>query len=431
MKGSFADRANKIISKYKLRLGDDFTKEDPISKRAMEAELEQLKAEQEAVKAAQEFDEQFGQFEQFADGGDINIKKSKRGTFTKAAKKRGLGVQEFADKVMANKERYSNSMVKKANFAKNAAEWNKKADGGFLQQITNTLQQKKTGGKLPKYQYGNPLGLFTPEDVEAAMLETQRNSINDPTRYSMGEIDPRVGVDINEFNPQLQTSGQPYSRSGESTEGTPERELYNPIFGGTSIIPLATSLAGNIYSAASASPEDINFERVQPEEVSLARQREDIRRDRDVSRNIASRIGRRSGLNAGAAATTSIGALADVDRSAGRLISESRTQEELANARSREIANRLNAQISRAETMANLREKDTVASIKEQATQNILQDVGSYFTDVQKGRSSAELKNMISPTFKLYEDPEQTLFNKLMMGDRSIGRHDVSDYYTK
>ena len=55
--------------------------------------------------------------------GGIYIKPSKRGTFTAAAKKHGMGVQEFASKVLANKDNYSSAMVKKANFAKNASKW--------------------------------------------------------------------------------------------------------------------------------------------------------------------------------------------------------------------------------------------------------------------------------------------------------------------
>lgn len=53
----------------------------------------------------------------------IRIKKSKRGTFTVAAKKHGKSVQSFASQVLANKENYSPAMVKKANFARNAAKW--------------------------------------------------------------------------------------------------------------------------------------------------------------------------------------------------------------------------------------------------------------------------------------------------------------------
>lgn len=61
--------------------------------------------------------------------GGIYIKPSKRGTFTAAAKKRGMGVQEFASKVLANKEDYSPAMVKKANFARNASRWKKELGG--------------------------------------------------------------------------------------------------------------------------------------------------------------------------------------------------------------------------------------------------------------------------------------------------------------
>lgn len=59
----------------------------------------------------------------YADGGGIHIDKSKRGTFTAAASRHGMGVQEFASKVLANKENYSPAMVKKANFARNASHW--------------------------------------------------------------------------------------------------------------------------------------------------------------------------------------------------------------------------------------------------------------------------------------------------------------------
>lgn len=58
-------------------------------------------------------------------GKDIHIKPSKRGTFTKAAKQRGMSVQSFANKVLRNPSKYSAAMRKKANFAHNASKWNK------------------------------------------------------------------------------------------------------------------------------------------------------------------------------------------------------------------------------------------------------------------------------------------------------------------
>lgn len=54
----------------------------------------------------------------------IKIKKSKRGTFTKAAKKSGMSVQQKAADVLAD-SKASPAMKKKANFARNAAKFKK------------------------------------------------------------------------------------------------------------------------------------------------------------------------------------------------------------------------------------------------------------------------------------------------------------------
>lgn len=64
--------------------------------------------------------------------GGIHIKPSKRGTFTAAAKRHHMSVQEFARTVLNNRARYSAAMVKKANFARNASKWHKKELGGDM-----------------------------------------------------------------------------------------------------------------------------------------------------------------------------------------------------------------------------------------------------------------------------------------------------------
>lgn len=92
--------------------------------------------------------EKGGYFE-YKNGG-IYIKPSKRGSFTAWAKKHGMGVQEAASKVMAHKENYSSSVVKKANFAKNASKW-KHDLGGKLENIPdmNILALGGDIGKIP------------------------------------------------------------------------------------------------------------------------------------------------------------------------------------------------------------------------------------------------------------------------------------------
>jgi hypothetical protein len=48
-----------------------------------------------------------------------------KGSFTAAATKAGMGVQEYARHILAHKDEHSPKLVKKANFARNAASWNK------------------------------------------------------------------------------------------------------------------------------------------------------------------------------------------------------------------------------------------------------------------------------------------------------------------
>jgi hypothetical protein len=63
--------------------------------------------------------------------GGININPANKGKFTASANRAGMGVQEFASHVLANREDYSPTQVKRANFARNAAKW-KKQEGGYI-----------------------------------------------------------------------------------------------------------------------------------------------------------------------------------------------------------------------------------------------------------------------------------------------------------
>ena len=78
-------------------------------------------------------------------GGEINIKKSHEGLFTQKANRAGMGVQEFASHVLANKQNYSSETIKQAVFAHNAAKWH--AEGGKLfNEGGNILNSYHTNG---------------------------------------------------------------------------------------------------------------------------------------------------------------------------------------------------------------------------------------------------------------------------------------------
>ena len=69
-----------------------------------------------------------------AEGGPINIKKKNRGKFTESANRAGMGVQEYARHILANKDKYSSTLVKRANFARNFG-GRKHAEGGPIKNI--------------------------------------------------------------------------------------------------------------------------------------------------------------------------------------------------------------------------------------------------------------------------------------------------------
>jgi hypothetical protein len=59
--------------------------------------------------------------------GKIQIKEQNKGKFTNWASSHGMSVQEAASYVLRNRERFSSTLIKRANFARNAARWE---DGG-------------------------------------------------------------------------------------------------------------------------------------------------------------------------------------------------------------------------------------------------------------------------------------------------------------
>ena len=75
----------------------------------------------------------------FKEGG-IMIKKENRGKFTESANRANMGIQEYARHILANKEDYSPTLIKRANFARNFG--GRKAFGGDL----NTYGGTYNGG---------------------------------------------------------------------------------------------------------------------------------------------------------------------------------------------------------------------------------------------------------------------------------------------
>ena len=119
----------------------------------------------------------------YSKGGSIHIDPSKKGTFTAAAKKHGMGVQEFASRVLANKENYSPAMVKKANFARNASHWHE--TGGPLYPFSFgqiPAVRYEDGGSTKKTDgYVNPYDIASRQAYAESSLNPEAKNKNGAT----------------------------------------------------------------------------------------------------------------------------------------------------------------------------------------------------------------------------------------------------------
>lgn len=107
-------------------------------------------------------------------GGKMKMKKGgnwiknairKPGSFTAQAKKAGMSVPAFRDKVLANKEKFSTTTVRRANLAKTLSKM-KKGQGGMTVPGVNgtvvaSVPMSKSGQSFPNRKAGSGRNLKT------------------------------------------------------------------------------------------------------------------------------------------------------------------------------------------------------------------------------------------------------------------------------
>ena len=208
--------------------------------------------------------------------GGIHIKPSKRGTFTAAAKRHNMSVQEFARTVLNNKANYSAAMIKKANFARNASKWNKKEFGGDMTKqyfITpnniyklggdirkkaalgtdgNNYEKFIDGDGLMKYRIGNTVyskdGFSRVTGMSLDEIDSYFDAVDNEGRGEITpSIEPSVVTAYNRANPGVRqnTIGFTDSLSGTSYYG-PQR---------TNELPAPQTPTQPTQSTQSATPQ--------------------------------------------------------------------------------------------------------------------------------------------------------------------------------
>lgn len=153
----------------------------------------------------------------YAKGG-IHINPANKGKFTAQAESHGMGVQEFANRVMSNKDDYSPATVKRANFARNAKKF-KHAEGGEIDEafIQWYSQMTPEGQQGVEYSEELPYDYFSyfqnhvlsgeVEGVEPELIAQYQTDVNS------GEEEVDMSMTEAESAPMMQDGG-PYNVSG-------------------------------------------------------------------------------------------------------------------------------------------------------------------------------------------------------------------------
>ena len=195
----------------------------------------------------------------------IEIKPENRGKFTRWAKARGMTVPEAANKVMSNTEAYPPSVVKMANFAKNAAGF-KKQEGGStswnwkgktysgtlipsMETETNRYARTENGKikTLPKKQGGGQS--FIPEGVTYSSDAFDSNMIPEENVGAYSKTDGYTNY------PVIDENGKYYGRRNLKAATGVETSTANDGASGQENLNMMNSFLSNVTVTDTSQPK--------------------------------------------------------------------------------------------------------------------------------------------------------------------------------
>lgn len=164
----------------------------------------------------------------YGSGAGIHIKPENRGKFTAWASAHNMSVPEAANRVMANTDNYSPSVVKMANFAKNAAKW-KHGYGGYYESGGYTPMYAK-GSYIPMYGLGN-----TVAGIGAGLYGTGEGLLDTLTMGATDQLTDMGYQGLQELGGADNIKDQNAARGFATTAGAVTGAVLNPASMGTAV----------------------------------------------------------------------------------------------------------------------------------------------------------------------------------------------------
>ena len=191
---------------------------------------------------------------------------------------------------------------------------------------------------------------------------------------------------------------------------------------GSSILPTAIStgfnLVGNLIGARNAKKRadavDINLPRVAPEQISLASEREAIRRSYGTASNVALKNARDISSPAGAYANQ-VGAISTLTDSLGAGLSDSFMRESNQNLMLRQQANTTNAEIGAREALAEAELKNRYLDKRDEYRDAAFSSIPMGIRDYREQRANDMLLSTLGKDYGLFQEtnPNETFMQKL------------------
>ena len=190
----------------------------------------------------------------------------------------------------------------------------------------------------------------------------------------------------------------------------------------SSILPTAIStgfnLVGNLIGAASARKRanavNIDLPRVAPEQVSLASEREALKRSYNTASNVAQRNARDISSPA-AAYANQVGAISTLTDSLGTGLSDSFMRESNQNLMLRQQANTTNAELGAREALAEAELKNRYLDKRDEYRDAAFSSIPMGLRDYREQRANDMLLSTLGKDYGLFQEtnPNETFMQKL------------------
>jgi len=454
----YSDKARKVIKKYSRRPNDK------ISQDAMYMELGGIANSQEEYKKG--LDEHMNSVE-YRDGGSIHIKPENKGKFTDWANTHGMGVQEAAKHVMAHKDKYSSTIIKRANFAKNAANWKHELGGGLegveferggelpewlYEARANAIREKmlEEGGEL-EFNYSNgdeteyakggwikkavnpahkgyctPMTKSTCTGRRRALALTFKKHHGFHKKEDGGELEQYCGGGCMDCGGKMNCGGYMKAIGGTLNSGLPKYEYGDPInvpklpqfkpeteedspYRGNALGLVGTVGANLALLLANRNNRlpDIQSPTISPELINLEGARTSARQQGVTSR--ANRIAalRNSGISPTQYASVLPGVDTDIDEGVNNTILDSLSREEQFNAQAKQQSKLTNISNYLNTQLANRENENAYKRQNMQYWQNIAQAIPQYLQQKEK----YDVLNATNENYNIIKDPNAPWYN--------------------